>query len=330
MKFLVVGLLSVLSAVPVWTQEVAQDEVVKVKTTLVNVPVIVSDRNGRYIPGLQAGDFTLLQDGVAQGISFFAAEEEPLNVALLLDTSKSARDVLGKIKDAAKDFIKLLQPADRALVMSFDYRVNVHSLLTSDRKVLEKAVKSVEIGEYVGTVMREAVQDAVRRQFAGVRGRKAVILLTDGKDHGSNVTKSGLLNMLEESDTMIYTVFYETKPNSGMRGLFGRRGGDIFRGRFPRRRGGPDPDVINQRRGELNENAAEYLAAMSDLTAGRFYRQEVTDLKKTFELIVDELRKQYRLGYYPLSVNADGQAHVIKVQVNRPDVAVRSRRTYRP
>jgi VWFA-related protein len=318
MKFLIVCLLLVLSLASAW----AQDEVVKVKTTLVNVPVIVSDRDGRYIAGLSAQDFTLWQDGAPQTISFFAAEEEPLNVVLLLDTSKSTRDVLGKIKDAAKDFIKLLQPNDRALVMSFDYQVNVLSPLTSDRKVLEKAVKSVEIGESFGTLMRDAVQDAARRQLAGVKGRKAGILLTDGQDYGSYATKSGLLNLLEESDVMVYSVLYETKPGGGLRGLGrGRRGG-VFGGRFPRGGGGP-------RRGETNEDAVEYLTAMAELTAGRFYRKEVTDLKKTFGLIVEELRRQYRLGYYPSTTGETGQVHQLKVQVTRPDVAVRSRRTYR-
>ena len=316
-------------------EEAGPDDVVKVKTNLVNVPVIVSDRNGRYISGLEAQSFTLYQDGIPQTISFFAAEEEPLNVALLLDTSKSTQRVLGKIKDAAKDFIKLLKPNDRAMIMSFDYQVNVISPLTADRKALEKAIKTVEIGETVGTVMRDAVQDAVRRQFAGGKGRKAIILLTDGQDHGSYQSKSGLLNILEEADTMVYTVLYETKMDGGLRGILGRRGGGVFGGRggrFPRGggNGGPDPNVIRQRRQEMGADAAEYLAAMSELTAGRFYRKEVTDLKQTFALIADELRQQYRLGYYPPNSGDDTQVHEIKVRVAMPEVAVRSRRTYRP
>ena len=320
-------------------QEIVPDEVLKVKTTLVNVPVIVSDRNGRYIPGLQAKDFTLWQDRQPQAISFFAAEEEPLNVALLLDTSRSTHDVLGKIKDAAKDFSRLLQPADRAMVVSFDYQINVLSPLTSDRKALEEALKKVKIGEYAGTVMREAVEETVRRLFAGVKGRKAIILLTDGQDFGSYPTKSALLSRLEESDVMVYSVFYNTGrdfngPRQDRRGggVFG--GGGIFGGRrrgggggFPRR--APDPEVMRERRQRAEAEATEYLSAMSELTAGRFYRKEVTDLKKTFALIADELRKQYRLGYYPAPADDSQAVHEIKVQVALPDVAVRSRRTYR-
>jgi Ca-activated chloride channel family protein len=323
MKLVVVVCLAALFAGGALAQETGPDEVVKVRTTLVNVPVIVSDRQGRYIPNLKAEDFALWQDGAPQAISFFAAEEEPLNVALLLDTSKSARDVLGKIKDAAKDFIKQLQPADRATVVSFDYEVTVLSPLTNDRKAVEKAIKGAKIGEYVGTVMRDSVRETIAQLFAGVKGRKAVILLTDGKDHGSYVSKPSLLNMLEESDTLVYSVLYTTKP--GALRFDNRR---LFGGVLGRRRG-PNPDIIARRRQEMDEDAAEYLTAMSELTAGRFYRREVTDLKQTFALIADELRKQYRLGYYPAKPDEGEAVHQIKVRVAQPDAAVRARATYR-
>src|SRR6188768_1400104 len=82
-------------------------ETIRVDTRLVSVPVIVSDRSGRYVPSLTAKDFSIFQDGVPQGIEFFAAVEEPLTIALLIDTSQSTRSVLDDIKDSAKSFIKL-------------------------------------------------------------------------------------------------------------------------------------------------------------------------------------------------------------------------------
>ena len=106
-------------------QTADEQEAVKLKATLVNVPVIVSDREGRYLSGLRAADFTLYNDHVKQKIAVFEATEEPLNVALLLDTSKSTRDVLDEIKDAAMNFIKRLRPQDRAMIVSFDYDVHV-------------------------------------------------------------------------------------------------------------------------------------------------------------------------------------------------------------
>lgn len=301
-------------------QEVEQGEVIKVNTTLVSVPVVVSDRQGRYVSGLTQGDFTLYQDGVKQTVSFFATEEEPLNVAILLDTSKSTKEVLGKIKDAAKDFIKLLQPNDRAMIVTFDYEVNVLTPLSSDRKLLEKAINKVKIGERVGTVMRDAVQETVSRLFVNVKGRKAIILLTDGKDFGSYETESELLNDIEESDVMIYSVFYKTGQNINQRRMRG-----VFGGNFPRRM----PDRGRNRRIMMDENAMEFLEEMADKTAGRFYEKDVTDLKTTFELIADELRKQYRLGFYPKDSDESKTIHALKVKVARNDIAVRSRTSYR-
>src|SRR5256714_1811126 len=122
-------------------QAPAEQDAVKLKATLVNVPVIVSDRDGRYLSGLRAEDFTLYSDHVKQPIAVFEATEEPLSVALLLDTSLSTRDVLGDIKDAALSFIKRLRPQDRAMVISFDYDVHLLSQLTADRRTLEQSVK---------------------------------------------------------------------------------------------------------------------------------------------------------------------------------------------
>jgi Ca-activated chloride channel family protein len=305
----------------VHAQEVGPDEVVKINTALVSIPVVVNDRQGRYISGLKAEDFTVFDDGNKQSISFFAAEEEPLTVAILLDTSKSTRSVLGKIKDAAKDFIKLLQPNDRCMIVSFDYAVHQLSPLTNDRKVLEKAIKQAEIGEFFGTVLRDAVFGVVEKSLSGIKGRKAAIVLTDGKDFGSYQTRNELLHTLEESDSMVYTVFYKTVlPFRGF-----RRGG--MGGGFPPR----GPMARGRGRGDMDDaDAIEFLALVSETTAGRSYNRDVTDLKKTFQLIADELRQQYRLGYYPpTQTTFDGALHRIKVKVADQDMIVRSRATYR-
>lgn len=315
------------------------DEVIKVNTNLVSIPVVVNDRQGRYIPNLNQSDFAIFQDGAPQEISFFAAEEEPLNVALLLDTSKSTQGVLGEIKDAAQDFIKLLKPADRAAIVTFDYQVNTLSPLTADQRMLERAIDRVDIGEFAGTVMRDAVDETINKSFANVKGRKAIILLTDGKDFGSSPTEEELLKNLEESDVMIYTVFYDTagrrnlQRNGGFGGMggmrgggFGRRGG-IFADDFPRRQ---RQEEKRQRQARANANAIDYLSQMAQLTAGRFYQDDNTDLQKTFALIADELKKQYRIGYYPKEeIAQNDDVHQIKVKVSRNDVAVRARATYR-
>ncbi|MCU0226487.1 MAG: hypothetical protein MUF01_02505 [Bryobacterales bacterium] len=112
-RFLLVFALVVLPCVAAGQTE--NDDVIKVETNLVTLPVIVSDRDNRYISRLAQMDFTLRMDGELQPIGYFAADEAPLNVAILLDTSRSTEPVLDKIKQAAREFIKQLKPADRAI-----------------------------------------------------------------------------------------------------------------------------------------------------------------------------------------------------------------------
>jgi VWFA-related protein len=313
-------------------QDAGKDETIKVETRLVSIPTVVSDRSGRYIPNLTGADFTVFQDGVAQKIEFFAATEEPINVALLIDTSHSTHGVLGDIKDSAKSFIKLLSPADKAMIVSFDYDVHILSQLTSDQEQLKKAIKNAEIPEDIGTMMRDAVIQTVSGAFKDLPGRKAIILLTDGKDAGSAISGSSLLYRMQETDTLVYTVMFTTEnENFRDRPRFGRgRGGGVFGrgmppiiwpdGRAERRR---------ERQKEKNLEAQEFLQKLSEVSAGRFYSSKNGKLKDTFATIVEELRFQYRLGFYPPEDTRDDKQHELKVKVARTDVAVRTRSSYR-
>ena len=312
----------------------SEDDTIRVETRLVNVPVVVSDRNGRYVSNLTQKDFTVFQDGQQMSIEFFAATDEPISVALLIDTSQSTRPVLDDIKDSARSFIKLLNPKDRAMIVSFDYQINVLSPLTSDASQLKRAVDRAEIpprGE-TGTVLRDVVYEAVARTFAGIKGRKAIILLTDGKDSGSSTPTDALFYKLQESDTLIYPVMFTTGPMQfggrnaeRMARIFGPDG--QFRGANPRQQQRIEQAI--PRMGRQNEIAREVLVGMSDATAGRFFTSEDGKLKKTFESIVDDLRHQYHLGFYPTDEKETGVTHELRVKVARTDVAVRSRSSYR-
>jgi Ca-activated chloride channel homolog len=313
-------------AVGAQTQKQDSGQTFKIDTTLVSVPVIVSDRQGRYIAGLKASDFTLYEDRVKQPIVFFADTEEPINVALLLDTSKSTTWVLDEIKRTARDFIKQLRPQDRAMIVTFDRETLALCKLTSDSKTLERSIDNAQIGERFGTKLRDAVHDVMKDEFRPVKGRKAIVLLTDGKDHGSEVAEEALLESAAEADTLIYSVFYRSLPpglDSGRQAPRGRWG---IPGRDGRRRRRAD------RIEERNEDAMEFLQRLSEVSAGRYFSSEVSNLKQTFRQIVEELRHQYRLGFYPPEHPA-GSIHTIKVEAGieaaRPDVVVRSRRSYR-
>ena len=319
-------------------QDVKDGEKIKVDTRLVSVPVIVSDRNNRYVPGLTAKDFTIAQDGVPQTIEFFGSTEEPLTIALLIDTSLSTRPVLSNIKESAKAFIKLLLPQDRAMVVSFDYQFQVLSPLTSDPEQLRRAVMDAEIPDDFGTVMRDAAHQTIRRSLAGIKGRKAVILLTDGKDAGSYISPDDLLYALQESDTLVYTIMFKTGQMMRKPDPIGNNGG--WGNRYPRRGGGfPDDFPHYPRRGgnprraerveRKNREAAEFLNELSETTAGRFFESSDGKLKKTFESIVEELRFQYRLGFYPPVYEKEATLHQLKVKVARSDAVVRSRSSYR-
>ncbi|MBK6750871.1 MAG: VWA domain-containing protein [Acidobacteria bacterium] len=331
----------------VLSQDNATDETIKVDTALVSVPVIVSDRNGRYVPKLTAADFNIFQDGNKQNIEFFAATEEPLTIALLIDTSQSTRGVLGDIKDSAVSFIKLLAPADKAMIVSFNRDVEVLSSLTSDQEQLKKAVRSAEIpdGEF-GTALRDAAYESVFRSFSGIKGRKAVILLTDGKDAGSRISIRELLYRLQESDTLVYPIMFKTDERRMIMRQILRRD-DIFGGGFPGRRGGGSfpgggrnggglpPRRDNGRQRERververqNREASEFLQKIADHRRTVFTKVTTASSKKLFASIVEELRFQYRLGFLSSGRNRRKRLHEIRVKV-RADTVVRSRSSYR-
>jgi VWFA-related protein len=242
---------------------------------------------------------------------------------LLLDTSKSATWALDDIKKTAQDFLKQLRPQDRAIIVSFDRDAIALCELTSDRKTLERAVGDAQIGERFGTKLRDAVDAVMKEEFKTVKGRKAIVLLTDGKDHGSEVDEQTLMESATEADTLIYSVFYRSLPpwlDRDRQSPRQRQDGGARR----RRRAG--------RIEERNEEAIDFLRRLSEVSAGRYFSSEVSDLKQTFGQILEELRHQYRLGFYPPDHPA-GSIHAIKVEVGieavHPDVVVRSRRSYR-
>lgn len=314
-----VCLLLCLSSTAVRGQGEQSDDTIRIDTNLISVPVIVSDRSGHYIPGLGVHNFRLYDDNLEQKIAFFDAAEEPLNVVLLLDTSRSTAGVLGEIKNAAREFLKELRPQDRAMIVSFDKDVQKLSDLTTDRKVLENAIKRTNVSKYFGTLLNDAVLDTSKTVLQPVTGRKAIILLTDGEDGGSQTDGAQLLAYESEADAMIYSIYYESSLRNGS-GRF----------RFPGLSGifGGSARKSDQRQ-QRSAVAVDFLTRLSEVTGGRFYRSKATDLSSAFALVATGLRHQYRLGFYPDKLTQDGSVHSLKVRVDRPETAVRARRQYR-
>jgi Mg-chelatase subunit ChlD len=194
-------------------QEVDDGEAVKVETNLVTVPVIASDQGGRYIPDLKAEEFTVSEDNAEQKVAFFATVNEPFNVVLMLDTSASASiEKLREVQEAAVYFTEQLSGGDRVKVISFDNEVRDLSDFTSDRAVLAAAIRSTRRG--TGTKLYDAFDHAYRA-LRRLKGRKAVILLTDGVDYRSDRrTYEDNRRAVEESDVIVYPVRFDTRAET--------------------------------------------------------------------------------------------------------------------
>lgn len=168
---------------PPLDQSASDIDVVRVSTNLVTVPVSVMDRQGRFIPDLKQEQFHIFEDGIEQPIAYFESAEKPFTVALMLDTSDSARFKLKDIQDAALEFIEQLRPDDRVIVAAFDRNLAVLAEATSDRRVLTTAIRRVKTGGSTG--LYNAIDVMINKRLNRIRGRKAIVLFTDGVDTAS-------------------------------------------------------------------------------------------------------------------------------------------------
>jgi Ca-activated chloride channel homolog len=315
-KYIVVWIISLL-CIPVYGQqkENQQDqETIKLKSTLVQIPVVVSDRGGRYITDLSVKDFQLFEDGKEQEISFFGSIEEPFNVALLLDSSGSTIEKLETIKVAAMAFIESLRPHDKVMVLSFNDSVHIQCELTGDRDTLKRAVRAIRPGEF--TQVFEAVYTAVWEKLSKLEGRKAVILFTDGIDTASSEIEAEdtLDAVIESEDVIVYPIRYGTRKDVEKRLL---------------QSGKYTSAQLSQKQEELDKaytEANNYLNKLAEYSGGIVESaDELGDLTKAFRSIANELRQQYLIGYYPVDLTASDNERKIKVKVKRENSRVRTR-----
>jgi len=321
-------------------EEVGEGDVVRVDTTLVTVPVSVLDRQGRFVPNLQREDFSVFENGVEQPIAYFEPAEKPFTVALLLDTSASTHFHLSEIKEAAIAFAKQLRPQDRVLIVSFNDEVLLLTEATNDLNLIETVIEeNANTGN--STRLYDAVDLTVKERLNKIKGRKAIVLFTDGVDTSSNpATYQSTLREVEELDALIYPIQYDTTDY--LRAMQGAGSGSVTvvttrRGPFgtttsqqtynvPANGGAPMPGTAK----EDYDRADRYLHALADKTGGRLYQaNDTAQLAQAFTRIAEELRRQYTLGYYPKTHNVDGnERHQIKVRVRQPNLAVKARDSY--
>ena len=319
-------------------QAIDDGDVIRVDTNLVTIPVKVSDRRNRFIAGLTKEDFKVTEDGVEQEIALFSNEQQPFTVALVLDMSYSTKFKIAEIQNAAIAFIAQLRPNDKVLVVSFDQEIYVLCEATSDRQVIEKAIRSTKIS--YGTSLYEAVDLVMNAKLKKIDGRKAIVLFTDGVDTTSRAAHDlSNLSDAQELDALIYPIQYDTFAD--VQALKNKPviAPPTIPGPIPSKDKSPFPFPIpisgvgtpgsQGTTAEEYRKAGEYLNEMAQRTGGTVFQADTTaNLSQAFSNIADELREFYGIGYYPSEEAKAGKKRKIKVRVNKEGAAVRSRDSY--
>ena len=328
------------------SEEVDEGDVVRVDTQLVSVPAVVTDSSGRPLSGLKAENFRLVEDGEVQTISNFGTTETPFEIALLLDTSGSTRDDVALIRAAANSFIQALREGDRVSIVAFNMAktinepiatVEVLAPLTSDRENLRAAIEN--LGGSNGTPYYDALErvvDSVFREPAGedVRGRRAVVALTDGVDSASNSDFATARVKLSRAGVACYFVQINTedfvedrlmkdcqddgqlslslKQIERYRRLFvpAAKAEDFnnFCKMGPFERMSISRDLYNLARKEMNE--------LARISGGRsFVAATLADARAAFARVAADIGTLYSLGYYPTNKARDGKFRSIKLEV---------------
>jgi Ca-activated chloride channel family protein len=298
-----------------------EEDVVKVGTDLITIPVSVFDRNGLYIPGLKQADFKIFEDGEEQDIAYFGTSEKPFTVILLIDTSPSTEYKIDEIQRAAIAFVDQLKPQDSVMVIEFDANVHVLTESTNNRELIYKAIRRADFGG--GTSLYDAVQFSLAKRLSAVQGRKAIVLFTDGVDTASHKANfDSTLNTAEESESLIFPIYYNTFFETARGSL-----GDINGGVIPSTDRGYNPPGTTAAEYALGK---KYLEELANYTGGRVFRPESTPggLTAAFEGIAEELRRQYNIGYVPKKDGTPGQRKQIRVRVDRPNLVLRARDSY--
>ncbi|MEP7148322.1 MAG: VWA domain-containing protein [Acidobacteriota bacterium] len=321
-----------------------EDEVVRVETELVEVPVVVTDRSGKPVLNLKQSNFIVYEDGKTQEVADFAATSAPFEVALLLDTSGSTRSDLQLIKRAAQSFIDSLRPGDRVSIIAFktsvdgDRKASAADLvieLTDNRASLRSALERVSTSN--GTPYYDGLVQIVDKVFAAApkeefRGRRAMVALTDGVDSTSVSGFDEAREGLEQAGIICYFIQVDTRPFFE-EGLLGPcEGATRFSAAQIRRyyRSFGSRSNVEQTTNfcqlgdferlaiskKLYEIAASEMNSMARKSGGKmFVAGDLTDARNAFRNVAAEIGTKYSLGYYSSNGKRDGSYRKIRVEI---------------
>jgi VWFA-related protein len=270
---------------------------IRVPVNEVRVIFTVTDKHGRYIKDLKKNDFKVVDDRkpAAQIRSFRSETDLPLQVGLLVDASNSVRDRFKFEQEAAIEFLNaMIRPRyDKAFVVGFDATPDVTQDFTDNTEDLSRGVRALRAGG--GTAMYDALYFACRDKLIKQEQvgpvRRAIILLSDGDDNLSHVTREEAIEMAQRAEVIVYTI---STNISGMKGK-----GD------------------------------KVLERIADATGGRaFFPFQIRDVADAFTSIQDELRSQYAMAYKPADFIADGRFRTIEISTQEKGLRVRTRKGY--
>ena len=346
---------------PAAGDEVDEGDVVRVETQLVSVPAVVTDSSGRPLAGLKPENFQLIEDGQVQTITNFGTAETPFEIALLLDTSGSTRDDVALIRSAANSFIQALRPGDRVGVVAFNTAqtvaekvatVEVLTPLTGDREALRTAIDN--LGSSNGTPYYDALErvaDSIFRDMPRdeVRGRRAVVALTDGVDSASNSDFTTAKMKLSRAGIACYFIQVNTEDfvedrlmkdcqDDGQISLSQRQIERYRRIFFPSSKAENFNGFCQMGPFErMSISRGLYTLArreMNDLAKGSggrsFTAATLADARSAFARVAADIGTLYSIGYYPTNKARDGKYRAIKLEVKgvKDKTEVRARDGY--
>jgi Ca-activated chloride channel family protein len=280
-------------------QKNEQDEPLRLNTDLVVLSVTVTNEAGKYAHGLKAKDFALTEDGVAQSVDSFSAEEAPFAAAILVDMSGSMSYKFSLVRAAAASFVEQIRDNDQVAVYGFNNKVKQFQDFSNVRDITDY-IWDAEARE--STKLYDCLSEAIDALATRVEKRRAILLISDGCDTSSQKANlDAVMKKALATGVNIYTV--DLIDNSEMTGS--------------------STEMLMLRRGqsEMKEFATQ--------TGAQYVHSPKGDnLQEAFNNIIDELRNQYTLTYYTTNSKRDGRYRKINVTISNPKLSARTRRGY--
>src|SRR6266850_6397945 len=269
-----------------------QEPTFRATTQIVSVPTTVTDAQGRLVPSLEQEQFSILDNGKPQEITFFQSETQPFTVVVMLDYSASMTANLDLLRAATEQFLIRMLPQDKGQVGAFSDKIEFSGQFTNDRDDLISALRDLQYGN--PTRLWDAVDQSIE-MLKPVDGRKVVLVFTDGDDTYSKIGFGSVLNHAKENEVMVYAIGLQSQYFNGQRLV----------------RSQPDRS----------------LRKIADETGGGYFELKKTDeLAPTFTRVAQELHSLYTLGFAPAAL--DGKEHKLDLRMKQPGQTARARKTY--